>query len=343
MVQSIAVISSLISQKKGIPVIASTTLVSQLVPPNISDALHSASQLQAATTRVPFFETDWQATGYGFCTLPALISASATLEPPGNDCSKLVFAVDTDHPKTAQYIRTWARLGGSSFFRHHFIIVLWLPPISHQSLLSSRLSSIPSSRTSSPAPGLPGHIHRAVSLSQLSHLSSDYSHSPISEVPSAGFGDRLVPNTSFADACAVLGISAAEIKQAERNRQRGTIIPLIRGWDATSRILAKFCVSAQSRTFRFSGGLEVSFSDILWELGWVEAYFQKKSRWLNTAMALSNRSWPIDNVPAENTANADLYELWNTICFIWGPGGPAQTGVAPNRRSNDRREAAAAN
>ncbi|KAK7012496.1 hypothetical protein R3P38DRAFT_2771183 [Favolaschia claudopus] len=130
----------------------------------------------------------------------------------------------------------------------------------------------------------------------------------------------------------LLGITDAEISQADRTgRRRENLIPLIRSWDATSRILAKFCVSAQHREHHFSGGLEVSFHEILAQLGWGETYFSKKTSWFTDAVNASK--------PA-NTANAELYEFWNTICFVWGPGGPAQTGIIPSKHSSNQREVA---
>ncbi|KAK6966280.1 hypothetical protein R3P38DRAFT_2808278 [Favolaschia claudopus] len=124
----------------------------------------------------------------------------------------------------------------------------------------------------------------------------------------------------------LLGITDAEISQADRTgRRRENLIPLIRSWDATSRILAKFCVSAQHREHHFSGGLEVSFHEILAQLGWGETYFSKK-----TSSSVCGQL--IEYL---------LYEFWNTICFVWGPGGPAQTGIIPSKHSSNQREVAA--
>ncbi|KAK7012391.1 hypothetical protein R3P38DRAFT_3434154, partial [Favolaschia claudopus] len=168
MLQSLDALSTLITEKEGISAITVSALVALVriavtgptllhgIPAIIQTALSSAVHLQVATTRVPYFGNDWQATSYGFQMFPPINPAAAPVDIPSDNASELIFAVDMTHPKTLEYIRTWAVrfAGGSSSFRHHFILALWLPQNSYPSRLSSQLSSTPSSRHNSPVPSL---------------------------------------------------------------------------------------------------------------------------------------------------------------------------------------------
>ncbi|KAK6974165.1 hypothetical protein R3P38DRAFT_2812209 [Favolaschia claudopus] len=142
---------------------------------------------------------------------PPINPAAAPVDIPSDDASELIFAVDMTHPKTLEYIRTWAVrfAGGSSSFRHHFILALWLP-------------------------------------------------------------------------------QNAEISQADRTgRRRENPIPLIRSWDATSRILLCFCPASRAP---FLGWTPSFVSRNLAQPGWGETYFSKKTSWFTDAVNASKRA-----------------------------------------------------
>lgn len=72
----ILVMEGFLGRRAGVLTIATQTLVSLVrmavsespsrVPAVVSSTLQSTAAVDLATTRVPFFEKDWQATSYGF-------------------------------------------------------------------------------------------------------------------------------------------------------------------------------------------------------------------------------------------------------------------------------------
>ncbi|KAK6984720.1 hypothetical protein R3P38DRAFT_3231402 [Favolaschia claudopus] len=146
MVQSLQALGPLITEKEDTKAITASALLSLL--------------------RTAFSEpypSSWGSSDYyrchsftpSLCTLrhlgfPDMYPAAVTLDEPGIDRGQLVFAVDDEHLKTREYIRTWGvRFPSRDFFKSHFILALWLPQVA-LSAVPARISSAPSSRSASP-------------------------------------------------------------------------------------------------------------------------------------------------------------------------------------------------
>ncbi|KAJ6451545.1 hypothetical protein C8R45DRAFT_946099 [Mycena sanguinolenta] len=306
--------------------------------------LASVTAVHLSTSRVPFFEKHWQATSYSFRFLQKLIPAAAGLMLPASDLNCPIFAVDATHPKTAEYMWVWEVLGLKP--ETHFILILHTPPIPatiHFRLDSTNLNLPAPLRLSSPAPSL-ASTHRSPlgsSFSQQSQPASEYSYSPISEIPLANFGDQLLPDTTFPVACSLVGLTEADIQRATRQSDAKQLVPMVQNWSAAAHVLAKLCLSDNTSSYRFSGGLVVTLEGVLvCELSWGSVKtFTNKSGWYHWAAEAATLFWPSSSVPSmtlcKQDSDYDLYMTWQAICFIWQAGGPLQTGILPQKSSTN--------
>ncbi|KAJ6448517.1 hypothetical protein C8R45DRAFT_1115202 [Mycena sanguinolenta] len=262
---------------------------------------------------------------------------------PRNDAYSEVSAIDVGHPITAGYARTWELQIKPET---HFVLALWPP--SNSLMPGSHLPSLalePSSRIPSPAPSLgtsSGHSQHSFPPSQMT---SEYSHPSIPDVPPTNFGDFLLLGTPFLEACRILGLSPADIARAKfvgTGPAGRRLVAMVQNWAAAAHVLAKFCISLESPTHRFSGGLEVELQAILTEIGWTNHSFSKKNLLYLWAAHSATLFWPTAEPPVESGSDFDLYMTWRAICFIWRAGGPAQTGIDPSKNSDDPVEKAAA-
>ncbi|KAJ7436556.1 hypothetical protein FB451DRAFT_1193854 [Mycena latifolia] len=206
-----------------------------------------------------------------------------------------VFAVDGNHPETVNFMRVWGVMGIKP--DSHFVLAFVVPtnPVS------------PSSR--------------------------DYSLSPFPDIPPANFGDQLTPATTFIQACAVLGLSAADVESARfksSTYQDKQLVAMVQNWTSAGFILAKFW------------GFSITLNSILGELGWTKSSYNKKAKWFPWAARAATLFWHELLVPTEGDSAYELYRIWRGICFIWKAGGPIATGILPSKSSTDPDEKDAA-
>ncbi|KAJ7675263.1 hypothetical protein B0H17DRAFT_1334722 [Mycena rosella] len=346
---------SFLADRSGVCAINVPTLVALLresvaasqspIPAVLQSILDSSISTELSTTRVPFFKQDWQDIGYGYRKLANFAPATATMTVPQAFCQPHieVFAVDSSHPETVNYMRIWGVMVIQS--DSHFVIAFQTPTTLGLPLLAgSRLSSLaPSFHTSS------GHTrhnsHLSLGLTQASReFSASPVPSPLSEFPLKIFGDHLVAGTTFAEACIVLNLSIVDVANArfKGTQQAKQLVTMVQNWTSAALVLAKFCVSPQKLSHQFSGGLSVNFDMILTELGWTKSSYIKKAKWYLWAAEAATLFWYKAMVPAEADSDFALYRIWKAICFIWKVGGPVTTGIAPAKMSNDPDEKDAA-
>jgi hypothetical protein len=100
-----------------------TVMARSPILPAVIDALYSPQNWAISTTRVPVFTGFWQDTALGYRTLASLHPAGTvfTFPSPLLEMHNELFALDSTHSETVNFMRIWGPAGLHA--ETHFILI----------------------------------------------------------------------------------------------------------------------------------------------------------------------------------------------------------------------------
>lgn len=162
--------------------------------------------------------------------------------------------------------------------------------------------------------------------------------------------DSLGPSSSVEHILAVHEIPAS-LQNSARHGKHRSLTEMVSNYNNMKKILAKLDLLGAHPSVTFHGGRVLTADEVLGHFGWSVTSYSHKTTWYDWAEGAAQRRWK-GNIPGEfhfclelkmddntlapeesSSSEYELYKTWLGITFMWGPGGPAETGKPPRQGS----------
>ncbi|KAJ7026753.1 hypothetical protein C8F04DRAFT_1267819 [Mycena alexandri] len=149
-------------------------------------------------------------------------------------------------------------------------------------------------------------------------------------------GLEFIPSLSMPDALLKAGVTAEMLRKAMKKKEVTHVWGMFHNHGDAKAVLDRIGFPKDAKmgsSLQFTGGLNLTLTDVLKHLGWCERTFTRKSGVFNDLRTLATYTWKDPSLVAGGDG-AKMFALWQAIVAMFSVGGFVDRPHPPRRNKN---------